>query len=103
MIAIPDIDVSFDISSANGATRVIPYVVAAHDTSLHYDLKVLKSGATGRSNISQSGTLALRAGESRAVSSLALTPQKGDQCSVTVTLTQAGQAVRTFAADCSVQ
>ena len=103
MIASPDVIVSFDIASANGSTRVVPYVVSAQDVSVQYDLKVLKTGASGRSNIVQSGTLALRAGESRAVSNLAVSPQKGDQCSVSVTLTQAGHAVRTFTADCSVQ
>ena len=103
MIAFSDVNVSFDIASVDGSMRIVPYVVAAKDVSLQYDLKVLRIGASGRSNVSQSGTLALRAGESRKVSTLAVTPKRGDQCSVSVTLTQAEQAIRTFTANCGIQ
>jgi hypothetical protein len=103
MIALSDVLVSFDVASANGSTRVIPYVVAAHDVSLGYDLRVLRTSPSGTSNISQSGELTLRAGESRAVSTLAVSSRKGEQCSVSMTLTQAGKVVRTVSTDCGTQ
>jgi hypothetical protein len=103
MMPISDVQVSFDVHSVNGATLVVPYVVAAEDVKLAYDLKVVKMSPFGRSNASQSGNLALHAGERRAVSTLVMTPQKGDSCHASLTLSQPGSEARTFTADCSVK
>jgi hypothetical protein len=103
MIALSDVLVSFDVTSANGSTRVIPYVVSAQDVDLGYDLRVFRSGVSGTSNVAQSGNLALRAGESRAVSTLAVSSKRGDVCKVSITLTQAGRVVRTVSTDCGTQ
>ncbi|WP_250468328.1 curli-like amyloid fiber formation chaperone CsgH [Caballeronia sp. GAFFF2] len=100
MIAFSDVAVSFDVTSANGSIRVVPYVVSVYDTGLDYDMHVLKSGASGTSNVSQSGSLHLRGGESRAVSTLAVSSAKGEACKVSITLMQAGRVIRTVSTDC---
>jgi hypothetical protein len=103
MLALTDVLVSFDVASANGAIRVIPYVVSASDADLGYDLRVIRSGALGTSNVTQMGRLRLRAGESRAVSTLKVSSVWGDVCKVSITLTQAGRVIRTFSTDCGTR
>jgi hypothetical protein len=103
MMPISDVQVSFDVHSANGATMVVPYVVTVDAVKLSYDLKVIEAGPFGKANASQSGSLTMAAGERRAVSSLVMTPRKGDSCHATLTLSQAGNDVGTFTADCSVK
>jgi hypothetical protein len=103
MMPISDIQVSFDVHSADGATLVVPYVIAAEDVKLAYDLKVVEIGPFGRLNTSQSGSLAMHAGERSAVATLVMNPQKGDSCNARLTLSQAGGEVRTFTADCGMK
>ncbi|WP_158936897.1 curli-like amyloid fiber formation chaperone CsgH [Burkholderia sp. S171] len=103
MMPISDVQVSFDVHSVNGTTLVVPYVVAAGDAKLAYVLTVIKTGSSGQSNASQSGNLAMRAGERRAVSRLVMSLQKGDSCDASLALSQPGEAAKTFTADCSLK
>lgn len=103
MLALSDVLVSFDVASANGAIRVVPYVVSVSDADLGFDLRVFRSGASGTSNVAQMGRLRLRAGESHAVSTLKVSSVKGDVCKVSITLTQAGRVIRTFSTDCGTR
>lgn len=103
MMPISDVQVSFDVHSINGTTLVVPFVVAAEDVKLAYDLKVVKLGSSGQSNASQSGSLAMRVGERRAVSKLVMSLQKGDSCNASLALNQPGEAAKTFTVDCSLK
>ena len=44
MMPISDVQVSFDVHSANGATMVVPYVITVDAVKLSYDLKVIEAG-----------------------------------------------------------
>jgi hypothetical protein len=79
---------------------VVPYVVSAKDVTLGYDLRVFNNSASGSSNVAQAGMVSVKAEQRISVSTVAVTPQPGGKCEVSLTLVQGDAKVGWYALDC---
>jgi len=91
----------FDVHAANGITVIAPYVSAAREVELQFDVRLLSTGQGSSSNVSQAGTLHVVPGRPSQVSSLTVTPQPGGRCEVGLTLRDGTKVVGRYTLDCS--
>jgi len=103
MQADMNLKVWLDVNAAGGQTMVVPYVSAAVDVDLQYELKLDNSGTMGSSSVAQSGSLHVFAHSPKRISTIRVTPQPGGTCKVGLVLRDHGQEVGSYALDCSVK
>jgi len=103
MQADMNLKVWLDVNATGGQTMVAPYVSAATDLDLQYELRLENSGAMGSSSVAQSGSLHVVAHNPKRISTIRVTPQPGGTCKVGLILRDHGQEVGSYALDCSVK
>jgi hypothetical protein len=80
----PGYRLTLDAAVEGAALVVAPKIAAPAGSRLRYQIVSTKEGAAGRSSTSQSGTVALDAGGSGRLATLALGVQPSDRYTVTV-------------------
>jgi len=87
-LARADGDVSLRIESGGNAGELVltPVVVAAHDTTLRYEMAARKEGRSGVSTTRQAGDLRLRGGVPKRAATLRLNVGPDDRYAVNVKL-----------------
>jgi hypothetical protein len=95
-----NLQVWLDLHTANGMTTIAPYVSAAKEVDLQYDVRLLSNGPGGTSSIAQSGTVHVVPGRPRQVSVMSVTSQAGGKCEVNLVLRDGREVVGRYSMDC---
>ena len=99
MHADMNLQVWMDVHASNGQTIVAPYVSAARELELQYELTLVNTGQSGSASIAQSGNLHVDANRPTRLSSVSVTPQPGGTCKLALTLREKGKEVGRYALD----
>lgn len=100
MIADADMNVWLEMLSASKPSVIVPYVQSAADKNVSYRVKVVKEGKSGRSEISQGGSLFMPASKAMALGRMSLSVSDQDNCHIEVTFTEAGKPAGKYLFDC---
>ncbi len=100
MIADMQMQVWLDTVGGTVPTVVVPYLKTDRDARLTYRMKVIKSGKSGYSSISQSGMVTAKAGEPKEMSRVSVGVQPGDDCRIDIEMLDGEQVRGTFKFEC---
>lgn len=100
MISDAAIEAWLDTNSHVRPSIVTPYVQSPVDMTLQYRLHVRREGRSGKSTITQGGTVNAPAQTPAALGNFAISVAQDDQCTVTLTLSDAGLKVGEYQFDC---
>ena len=100
MIADADMNVWLETLSASQPSVIVPYVQSAADRRVTYRVKVIKEGKSGRSEISQGGSVFMQASRATALGRMSMSVGEQDNCRIEVTLTEAGKPAGEYQFDC---
>jgi hypothetical protein len=100
MIADANLHVWLDTHTNARPSIVIPYVESSENKRIHYRLRATKSGHSGTSEISQSGTVDVQAKNPTPLSEMSISASKNDACQIDLTLSESGVTIGTYRFDC---
>ncbi|MEO6960189.1 MAG: curli-like amyloid fiber formation chaperone CsgH [Burkholderiaceae bacterium] len=103
MIADANFHVWLETNTNTKPSIVIPYVQSSEDKRIHYRLRATKSGRSGTSDVSQSGTVNIQAKRPTALSKMSISANKSDTCQIELTLAESGATVGSYHFDCPRQ
>jgi curli production protein len=95
-----NVEAWLDTVAGTHPSVVIPYVKSSADGDVRYALTVKKSGPTGRSNIHQSGNVAVQAGKPAALSRFSVSVGPSDACNIKLMVSANQQAANTYHFEC---
>jgi hypothetical protein len=84
MIPVADLNLWIESSMHGGALTLAPYVRSAADLDVQYDVQLSTRGPGGTSNVAQSGTTAMKAGEAKRLAILTTKSSPSGGCMLTV-------------------
>jgi hypothetical protein len=102
MLPATDLSVWLETSVQQGMTTLIPYVRAAEDLDLHYDVKLTTSSSAGTSDVVQGGDVRIVAGQAHRLSLLTTKRDSASRCSLSVSLSEGGTTLVAKRYDCGV-
>lgn len=96
MNADTNIQVWLETAAQSPPGIIIPYVRTAEDEKLHYQVRAVRTGPSGRSTLSQGGVIQTRAGIAAALGSMSVSRQPNDECKVDVVLSEHNTGYRNY-------
>jgi hypothetical protein len=103
MIADANFHVWLEVNTTTRPSIVVPYVQSNQDKRIHYRLSATKSGRSGTSDVSQSGTVNVQAKRPTALSEMSISASKSDTCQIDLTLAERGVTLGSYHFDCPRQ
>jgi len=100
MIGDSDIQVWLETQAATQPGVIVPYVQSAVDKRLSFRVRVIREGRSGRSEISQGGSIFTAAAQATPLGKMSLNVKDGDICEIELTLTEAGKPTDMYRFDC---
>lgn len=100
MIADSDIQVWLEAQTQSRPSVIVPYVQSTVDKSVAYRVRVTKENNSGRSEISQGGTIFMMATKPTPLGKMSLSIGDADVCEIELTLTETGKASDKYRFDC---
>lgn len=103
MQADTNLQVWMDVHASNGQTIVAPYVSAARELELQYELRLVNTGQSGSSSVAQGGNLHVNANSPTRLSTVSVTAQPGGTCKLALTLRENGKEIGHYTLNCSAK
>lgn len=100
MIADANLHVWLETNTNARPSIVTPYVESSEDKRIHYRLRATKSGRSGTSEVSQSGTVNVQAKKPTPLSEMSISAGKSDTCRIELTLAEGGAPLGAYNFDC---
>ena len=98
-----DLQLWMDVQAGNGQTIVAPYVLAARERELQFELRLVNNGPSGTSSVAQGGNVHVNAGTPTRLSNISVTPQPGGTCKLALVLRENGKEVGRYTLDCGAK
>lgn len=101
MIPAADLNLWIESSMHGGALMLAPYVRSAKDLEVQYDVRLSTRGPGGTSNVAQSGTSAMKAGEAKRLAILTTKSTPSGECMLIVILRKDDEILKEEHYDCA--
>ena len=99
MLVDDNIQVWLETDSTRGKL-ITPYIQSAQPRTLQYRVQASKEGTSGRSQISQSGTVTMEGDQPKALGTIGMSVSASDTCRIELSLTEAGELIATYVLPC---
>ncbi|TAL90382.1 MAG: hypothetical protein EPN46_12245 [Candidimonas sp.] len=100
MVADAPLQVWLETNANTQPSIVVPYVQSSEEKKIHYELRAIKKGRAGTSEVSQSGIVRVLAKIPTALSGMSLNASKDDTCQIELILAEGGVRVGNYHFDC---
>ena len=75
---------------------IVPYVRTVKDETLRYQVRAVRTGPSGRSTLTQGGTIQTRGGIAAALGRMSVSRQPNDDCNIDVVLSEDNAGDRNY-------
>lgn len=100
MIGDSDIQVWLEMQNSTQPGVIVPYVQSTVDKRLNYRVRVIRENRSGRSEISQGGSVFMTAARATALGKMSLSVKDEDVCEIELILTESGKPADRYRFDC---